>query len=139
MSEYLIKIKGIQGLDDNTDTVELSTLGSMEFSDTITLCYKDGEMLGVAGTVTTLKIRGESSAVMERTGEMASRLVIEKGKRNSCFYHTPFGDFTIGIFGERIENRLSEDGGTLILSYNIDSNLQTVSKNTVEIEVRKAK
>ena len=41
-----------------------------------------------------------------------------------------------GIFGEKIENNLTEQGGKLYMSYTIDSNLQLVSRNVVEINVR---
>lgn len=140
MSEYLIKIKGTQGLDEDTDTIEFSTFGAMNFEDDqIVLSYGEGEMIGVKNVQTKLKVNGDKSVIMERTGEISSRLVIEKGIRNNCFYSTPHGDLVIGIFGEKIENELNADGGRLLMSYNLDTNLQPISKNTVEIEVRKAK
>ena len=32
----------------------------------------------------------------------------EEGKRNSCFYNTPFGDLLISVFGEKVENNLKK-------------------------------
>lgn len=139
MNEYLIKIKGTQGLDGDCDTIEFSTYGDMIFSeDLVTLNYCEGEMLGVKNVKTRLTL-SENKAIMEREGELNSRLVIEKNVRNDCIYSLPQGDITLGIYGEEIKNGLNSSGGKVYLSYKIDSNFQPISQNTVEIEVKKAK
>lgn len=139
MNEYFIKIKGTQGLDGDCETIEFSTYGDIEFSENaVTLNYGEGEMLGVKNVKTRLTL-SENKAIMEREGELNSRLVIEKNMRNDCFYSLPQGDIMLGIFGEEVKYALENSGGTVYLSYNIDSNLQPISKNTVEIEVKKAK
>lgn len=138
MKDVLIKIKGIQGLDDGEkDTVEFSTDGKMEITDgTVTLSYNEGQMMEGADIKTKLQATGNDTVIMERTGTMNSRLVIKKGTRNNCFYSTPYGELTIGIFGEEIDNRLSGTGGTLKMVYSIDSGGNLISKNEVEITVR---
>lgn len=138
MKDVLIKIKGTQGLDGGEkDVVEFSTDGKMEISDgTVTLTYNEGQMMEGADIKTKLQATGNDVAIMERTGTMNSRLVIKRGARNNCFYSTPYGDLTIGIYGEEIDNRLCDTGGTLKMVYSIDSGGSLVSKNEVEITVR---
>lgn len=137
MKDVLIKIKGTQGLDGGEkDVVEFSTDGKMEISDgTVTLTYNEGQMMEGADIKTKLQATADT-VIMERTGTMNSRLVIKRGQRNNCFYSTPYGDLTIGIYGEEIDNRLCDTGGTLKMVYSIDSGGSLVSKNEVEITVR---
>lgn len=138
MKDVIIKIKGTQGADGFDDEViELTTVGTLEKNgDEIFLCYDESEMLGAENLKTRLSVRGNDSVIMERSGVMSSRLVIERGVRNNCFYSTPHGDLVIGIFGESIKNSLTESGGMLTMSYTLDQNLQPISRNTVEITVK---
>lgn len=137
MKNVIIKITGTQGIDGDENIIELTTVGTLlKQNDEIILSYKEGEMIGAKNVKTVLHAKGQESVIMERSGELASRLVIKKGSRNNCFYSTPQGDLVIGIFGESIKNSLTASGGTLEMSYTIDSNLQPISKNKVKITVR---
>ena len=140
MIDVFIKIKGTQGLDGDTDVIEFATAGTLDIKDgEYVLCYDEGEMLGVKTVRTTLTVKSCDTVIMERSGDMSSRLVIEKGARNNCFYNTPYGSLMIGIFGESVSSSLSMLGGKVEMNYTIDSNLQTVSRNIVEITVEVAK
>lgn len=137
MKKVIIKIKGTQGIDGENQVIELDTVGTMRKQDnTFVLSYKEGEMLGEKSVTTKLFVTDNNTAVMERSGDLRSRLVIEKGKRNNCCYASPYGNLMIGIFGEYIENALSDNGGSLKMGYSIDSDLVPISKNKVEITVR---
>lgn len=137
MKEVLIKIKGTQGLDGDTDSVELTTVGKMGVKEgQFLLTYDESEMLGVKGIKTSLMVKNDNTVILKRSGGYTSRLVVEEGVRNSCFYSTPHGDMVIGIFGESVSHTLSDKGGTVSMSYTIDSNLKLISRNTVEISVK---
>ncbi|MBQ8203829.1 MAG: DUF1934 domain-containing protein [Clostridia bacterium] len=137
MKDVLIKIKSTQGLGEQKEKIELDTLGKLKVEEgAVSLSYDESELFGAK--VKTLLTVGENTAVMERTGEYKSKLVIKKGERNNCFYSTPHGELVIGIFGEEIKSRFGDRGGEIYLAYTLDSNLQPISKNTVEITVRKA-
>ena len=140
MKDVIIKIKGTQGLEGTEEEViELTTVGTLETAQgEIVLCYDEGEMMGAKNLKTKLSVNVSDTVIMERSGEMSSRLVIEKGIRNSCFYSTPYGELMIGIFGESIKNRLTENGGELSMSYTLDQNLHPLSRNTVDISVKLA-
>ena len=137
MTDVLIKIKSAQGLGEQQEKIELDTLGKIEIKEEeAILSYDESELFG-AKVNTFLKVSSDM-AVMERTGDYKSKLVIKKGERNNCFYSTPHGDLVIGIFGEEIKSKFGEDKGEMLLKYALDSNLQPISENTVEITVRKA-
>ena len=84
-------------------------------------------------------IKSEDSVVLQRSGTINSKILIEKNNRNNCFYSTPMGDLTIGVYGEVIEHNLSENGGEVKLKYTIDSDLKLISRNEVNISVREVK
>ncbi|MBO5908909.1 MAG: DUF1934 family protein, partial [Clostridia bacterium] len=54
----------------------------------------------------------------------------------SCLYNTPQGDFVIGIYGETLNTQLSDNGGSIYMSYTIDVNSGLLSKNIMEIKVK---
>ena len=63
-------------------------------------------------------------------------MVIEKGVRNNCFYATPHGELSLGIFGEKVFWDLNPNGGKISMKYTIDTDLQLLSRNSVNISIR---
>ncbi len=137
MKNVIIDIKGTQGIDGDSDTVELSTLGTLSEKDgKFLISYEENKTVKNESVKTLVKTE-DGRVTMIRSGALDSRLIIEKGRRNTCFYSVPQGELVLGIFGEEIENNLNENGGKLLMSYTIDIENSLVSKNTVEISVRK--
>lgn len=138
IKDVLIDIKGTQGIDDQTDTIEFMTEGRFGIKDgEFYISYDESGMLDSGEEVKThIYLKSSDSLVLQRSGAIKSRMLVEKGKRNICHYSTPHGELVIGIFGETIENNLTEKGGKLTLKYNIDSNLTLISKNEVNISIR---
>ena len=135
--DALINIKGIQGLDGETDTIEFMTDGrfGIEYGKYY-ISYDESRMLDTGDEVKThIYIKSEDSVVLQRTGTIKSKILIEKGKRNNCFYSTPHGDIVIGVYGETIEHNLTDKGGEIKLIYTIDSDLRLISRNEVNISV----
>ena len=100
MSEVLIEIKGTQQYPDGEpDVTTFTTTGTAETTgDKLVLRYNESEMIGADNVSTKIEI-SEDMAVLTRSGGMESQLTIEKGRRHTCLYNTPQGDFVIGIFG----------------------------------------
>ena len=61
---------------------------------------------------------------------------IEKGRRCQCMYATPYGTLSMGFFGESIENRLTENGGEIKLTYTVDVNNSQMNKNEMTICIK---
>lgn len=139
MKNVIIDIKGIQGIDGDDSVIEMSTLGTLSFRDgKFLLSYEENETLKPHNVKTLVKTEGDNKITMVRSGGIDSRLIIEKGKRNTCFYSVPQGELVLGIFGEAIENSLNENGGKVKMSYTIDIDNSVLSQNTVEITVKEA-
>lgn len=138
IKDVIISIKTEQTVGDSTDTIEFTTDGRFGIKDgSYFISYEESRLLEVDGDVkTTLYIKPDNSVIMQRNGAYSSRMVIEKGVRNNCFYVTPMGELSLGIFGEKVKTAFSESGGSIDMNYTIDTNLQLLSRNSVNISVK---
>lgn len=137
IKDVLITVVGIQGIDGEEDTVELTTEGRFGIKDgKYFLSYDEGQIVEAGKVKTKIFINSPDSVVLQRTGDISSRMEITAGERKSCFYSTPVGDICIGIYGENIELDLKENGGNINLVYTIDSDLKLISRNRVKITVK---
>lgn len=138
IKDVIIDIKTQQTVDDQTDEIEFTTDGRFGFKEgSFFISYDESKLLDVEGEVkTTVYVKPDNSVVLQRKGAYSSKMVIEKGVRNSCFYVTPHGDLSLGVFGEKVITALSDNGGNIRMNYTIDSNLQLLSRNEVNISIR---
>lgn len=138
IKDVIIDIKTEQTANGNTDTIEFTTDGRFGIKDgSYFISYEESKLLEVDGEVKTVVfIKSDNSVVMQRTGAYNSRMVIEKGVRNNCFYMTPMGELSLGIFGEKVKSQLTDNGGNIVMNYTIDTNLQLLSRNKVNISIK---
>lgn len=138
IKDVIIEIKTEQTLDDSADKIEFTTDARYGFRDgSYFISYDESKLMEVEGEIkTTLYVKPNASVVLQRKGAYNSRMVIEKGVRNNCLYATPNGEFSLGIFGEKVLANLSDDGGNITMNYTIDSGLQLLSRNKVNISIR---
>lgn len=136
MKKVLIKVKGVQGIDGDNTVIELVTEGTLRrFENEYTITYTEEQTVEGSKTKTVLTVKSDNTVVLERRGDLNSRLVITKGERNNCLYAMPQGTLSLGIYGKEVKSNLTESGGTVKMVYTIDANLEPISENTVEIFV----
>ena len=123
-----IYVKGTQSVDGESDTVELTSDGTVEQTATgLRLSYfETGESGENAQTVLTLV--GETVKI-DRTGSNEMTMIIQKGKHRKCTYSSPMGNLFIGTYGTSLTHR----GETLTLAYDLDMNAVLMSRNMLEI------
>ena len=136
MKKVLVKVKGTQGVDGENSVIELSTEGTFrEFEGDYIITYSDDPTESGNNTKTQLTIQKSGTVILDRRGDLNSRLVITEGERNQCLYAIPQGSMTLGIYGKQVTSNMTASGGTLKMVYSIDMNLQPLSDNEVEIFV----
>ena len=136
MKKVVIKIKGTQGLGSDRDVIEFKTEGTLSGADgNYVLSYLDGAVINNAKIKTRVITSGDKSVTLERSGAIKSKLFIENGVRNNCFYSVPEGSLNLGIYGKEILNTLNENGGKIKMVYTLDTDLKLISENSVEISV----
>lgn len=138
IKDVIIEIKTEQTVDSSTDQIEFTTDARFGFKDgSYFVSYDESRLLEVDGEVkTTLFVKPDNSIILQRKGAYNSRMVIEKGVRNNCFYMTPHGELSLGIFGEKVFSQLNNNGGKISMKYTIDTGLQLLSRNSVNISIR---
>lgn len=139
--DALISIKGkVVSDSDKPDIIELVTDGRYTTKNGKRyISYKESKMTGLEGVTTTLKVEGNQSVTLMRTGSASSHLIIEKGTRQLCHYGTQYGDLMVGISGCHIDSHLTDLGGDLSFNYTLDINSNTISFNEVSISIKEAK
>lgn len=139
MNNVIINIKGKQKYTDSGewDVTEFTTEGVFEQTENgFRITYDESDMIGSENVKSEVIVEDGIKAEVSRTGPLSSRMTIEKGRRHSCFYSTPQGDFTIGIFGEAVSAKIRELRGEIYMSYTIDVNSSLISENKMEIKIK---
>lgn len=134
MKEAIIKITDRHIQEGEELSAELTTNGSLDFRPdgfTVTYVETDEEL---KGCTTVLNYR-DGAIVMTRTDKYNTELIIEKDRRHTCFYQTPFGELMMGVYTKNIFTDMSENGGSLRFSYTIDFNNDLASENDLDISV----
>lgn len=133
--EFMIYMKSVQTVDNESNETELITEGYYSFGEEAIIQYDESEATGFEGSTTVVACEGNKKASICRIGSANSELVMERDKKHHCHYGTPFGDFTVGIYSHAIENNLTEDGGRLYLKYTVDINSSYISDNEIYIKI----
>lgn len=139
MDEILLEIVGTQRIDNQSDKMELTTVGILEEqNDAYVIRYSEEQEPPTKPIRVCVKIdKNEKSVEMTRSGAFNSCLIIEKSKRNLCRYGTEFGDILMGISGHTIEHEYADEKGHFLFSYDIDINGALASRNEVKMTFRK--
>lgn len=135
--DVYIKIKGIQIVDDVSDTTEMFTLGSFyKKNNNYYISYDETEASGFGNGKTILKIEGSDKVTLLRSGATKSHLIIENGRRNVGHYDTMQGELMIGVYTKELDSHLGDNGGDLYFHYDLDVNSSLISENEVFINVK---
>jgi len=102
------------------------------------LSYEETAIEGVEGctTVISFELGSPDCVTVERRGPLASAFVISRGERLFSVYKTPYGAIDMCIYARKVENTLTEEGGTLYLDYAVELRGLTAQRTKMEVKVR---
>ena len=143
---YIIRIKSLSEQFDHMEPVpseeeeriEIMTYGTfVKKGGSYYITYKETQTVGFEGCTTTIKIAEDGSRVaLLRFGRISTQLIIERGRRNICYYETEVGPVTLGVTGDGITSALTEKGGTATIRYLLDADDPTSLINRTTLELR---
>ncbi len=142
MNNVMLTIKGKQKYADSKewDVTEIATEGILEPTERgYRITYDESELIGAENVKSEVVIEDGIRADIMRTGPITTTMTVEKGKRHTCFYSTPEGNFSIGIFGESVNTRIKDLKGEIFMSYTIDVNSSLISENKMLIKIGELK
>lgn len=120
-NNVMLSIRGRQSyLDQEPEIIELVTEGSLAKTETgWDITYLESELTGLAGVTTTFAV-APNAITLTRTGPLSSQMVFQKGVRHESLYQMEFGALMITVCATRILSQLSQEGGTVDLTYAIE-------------------
>lgn len=74
---------------------------------------------------------------LERRGALRTVMFFEEGRYRRCEYVTPFMTFEMCIYSRRVDNRLSESGGSLYLDYAAEMKGAAAQRVKLNLELTK--
>ena len=117
----VLSIRGSQRYEDQEpEIIELVTEGTMEFrSGGWDISYEETELTGLAGVTTTFRVE-QGRVALERTGNLRSKMVFEKGVPHESLYQMPFGAMMLTVCAKYLFFDITPEGGVIDLLYSID-------------------
>ncbi len=135
MKKAIVKINDRHFQEGEEACAELTTTGTLELTEKGFIITYEETNDELSGCTTKLYVDGNERISMTRTGSFNTDLIIEKERRHTCFYSTPYGELIMGVYGKSIVSDMGENGGTLKFRYTLDFNSTPASENELEITV----
>lgn len=119
--KVMLSIQGRQAYkDQEPDTIELVTEGTMEFRDGgWDICYEESELTGLRGVMTTFRVE-PGTVILTRTGALKSQMIFRQGQPHDSLYQMDFGALMITVCATSIFFDLTPEGGFIDLVYDIE-------------------
>jgi len=124
---------------EEEDRIDFSTDGVYSFQDGLaTISYLESEVTGLLGTRTNVKVMPDK-VIVDRRGELTTRMDFVPGEKSSFLYETPVGAATMNLNTRSVKHRFSPEGGELEIDYVLDMEHTVVSRNKFLVTVREQK
>ena len=135
--EVVLNLRGQQSYDgQEPDVIELVTEGTMEFYDGgWNISYEESDLTGLAGVTTTFRVE-PSRVILERTGNLRSRMVFEKDVPHDSLYQMAFGTMMITVCAKHLFFDIVPDGGVVDLLYTIEIENSATGMVDYHLEIR---
>ena len=106
--------------EQDSEVIELVTEGTMEaIAGGWEICYEESSLTGMEGVTTIFRVEPDKITLI-RTGRLHSQMVFQLGVLHESLYQMEFGTLMITVCASRLEYSITEQGGTVDLTYGID-------------------
>lgn len=127
----MLNVRGVQNYQDGEpEVIELTTEGTLERQKEVwEISYEESDLTGLAGVTTAFRI-GPRGVALKRTGRLQSQMIFREGVRHESLYQMEFGALMIAVQAQKIHSDLTEEGGTVDITYTIE--IENAASGTVE-------
>ena len=135
--KVMLSIRGEQKYEgQEPDVIELVTEGALEYRDVgRDLSYEESDLTGLEGVTTTFRVK-KDQITLTRTGKLSSQMVFRVGMFHESLYQMDFGALMITVCATRVEDTITEQGGTIDLTYGIDIEQSAVGIVTYHLDIQ---
>lgn len=133
--EVLVKISGLQSMEEDSDQVEVITIGDYFLKNGKHYVIYDETVDGVEGNIrNTVKI-SENMMEIRKQGIAMAHMVFEKDKKTLTRYATPVGEMIIEVTTNEIEMKEEEHSLRVRVNYALDINYEHVSDCKIIMDI----
>ncbi len=118
------------------DVIELTTEGTLEFSDGgWNICYEESDLTGLRGVTTEFRIEPDK-VILTRTGALRSQMIFQQGVAHESLYQMDFGALLIRVCAQFLFFDITAAGGTVDLVYSIEIENSEVGEVDYHLQIR---
>lgn len=122
--------------DEEDEPIEVVTPASYYCRNGKHYIIYDEVLEGMAGTVKNkIKITGDTSMEIMKSGETGTHMVFEKNRKNLTYYKTPYGQMLIGINTKNMRVNVSEDNVNVSVDYELDVNHEPLADCRIRMNI----
>lgn len=122
--------------ENDDDKIEVVTPGDFYRKDSFYYAeYKETEVSGMEGTDTTFKMNNDNFSLI-RIGSTNANMDFNRKKDSLSIYDTPYGTIELRIKTNKLEVNLDEDGGDILIDYNLSVSGQKYQNTTLKINIK---
>jgi uncharacterized beta-barrel protein YwiB (DUF1934 family) len=127
----LLNVRGVQNYQNgDPEVIELTTEGTLEKQKEVwEISYEESDLTGLAGVTTAFRV-GPRGVVLKRTGKLENQMIFMEGRRHESLYRIDIGALMIAVQATKVESRVSDQGGTVDIHYNIE--IEDTAMGTME-------
>ena len=133
--EVLVKISGLQSMEEDSDQVEVITIGDYFLKNGKHYVIYDETVDGFEVNIrNTVKI-SENMMEIRKQGIAMAHMVFEKDKKTLTRYATPVGEMIIEVTTNEIEMKEEEHSLRVRVNYALDINYEHVSDCKIIMDI----
>lgn len=141
--KVLLTISGLHVMEameedaEGNEPIEVITPASYYLKNGKHYILYDEVTEGSAGiTKNKIKITGNESLEIIKSGASSSHMIFEKNRMNATHYETPYGEIQVGVFTKSMRVEESEDFIGVEVEYGLDVNSEPVADCHISLSVR---
>ena len=133
--DAVIRIVSKQRTENGDNTSEMSVVGTVTYEDDKSIIEYVENNAETGAEDTAITVFNNDTVSIVRNGQFSSEMMVEKNNRHLFFYRTPYGELTMGIYGNQVEWSRDDKGAVLKMRYSLDFNNGLISENTMIIYI----
>ena len=133
----MLSICGRQAYQDQEpDSIELVTEGTMEFRDGgWDISYAESDLTGLQGVTTTFRVEPEK-VILTRRGQLNSQMIFQQGVPHDSLYQMEIGALLMRVCARQILFDITPDGGFIDLVYTIEIENTAAGEIDYHLDIR---
>lgn len=126
----------VEGYEVGDDAVEVVTPANYYCRNGKHYIIYDEVVEGISGTIRNkIKITGNDSVEIMKSGLSSSHMVFEKNKKNLTYYRTPYGQMLVGVNTKKMEISVGEDNINVLVDYELDVNHEPMADCKIKMNI----